>query len=218
MIKHQQSASNLNYPTRLQGTALTGSNYQNYNNFSQKPLRHRVIATVMVGTFGLVSLNALHGTSNWDISTVQKPDAENGANKNTSIQQLELIRKVTSVSVTELARVFGVSRQAVHDWQNGLTISDRNKEAIRNFSNIISSFVKVGLEPSIQDFRRKVNGITILDILHSEADSTQLANILVTTLVRENSQRTMLAELFKSRPKPQLSNEDFGAPHLADEA
>ena len=106
----------------------------------------------------------------------------------------------------------------MHDWQNGSTISGRNKEAIRNFFNIVSSYDKAGLKPSIQDFRRKVNGVSILDILHSEADSAQLANILVATLVRENSQRTMLAERFKNRPKPQLSNEDFGAPHLADEA
>ncbi len=217
-MQHQQSASNPNYPIRLQGTALTGSNYQNYNNSSQKPLHHRVIATVMVGTFGLISLNALHGTSNWDISAVQKPRAENDVNKNTSIQQLEFIRKVTRVSVTELARIFGVSRQAVHDWQNGSTISDRNKEAIRNFSNIINSFVKAGLEPNIQDLRRKVNGASILDVLQSEAESIKVANSLVTTLVRENSQRAMLAERFKNRQKPELSNEDFGTPHLSDEA
>ncbi len=212
MEQHQ-----LNYPTRLQGTALTGSNYQNYNNHSQKPLRHRVITTLMVGTFGLVNPLALNATSTWDIA-VNKSQAENGVSKSSSIPQLELIRKVTMVSVTELAKIFGVSRQAVHDWQNGSTISDRNKEAIRNFFNIVSSYDKAGLKPSIQDFRRKVNGVSILDILHSEADSAKLANILVATLVRENSQRSMLAERFKNRPRPQLSNEDFGAPYLADEA
>lgn len=215
MIKNQQSASHIKYPISLQGTALTSSNY---NNSSQKPLYHRVIVTLMVGTFGIVSPSVLNATSNWNVSAVQKTQPDSDTNKNTSIQQLELIRQVTRVSVTELAKIFGVSRQAVHDWQNGSTISGRNKEAIRNFFNIVSSYDKAGLKPSIQDFRRKVNGVSILDILHSEADSAQLANILVATLVRENSQRTMLAERFKNRPKPQLSNEDFGAPHLADEA
>ena len=222
MTQHQQTASYLNYPIRSQGTALTSSNYQNYNNSSSlRPISHHWIAALVAGTFGFVGSsalnNALHSTSNWNITAVQKSQAENDVNKNTSIQQLELIRKVTRVSVTELARVFGVSRQAVHDWQNGSTISEKNKEAIRNFSNIINSFVKAGLEPNIQDLRRKVNGVSILDVLQSEAGSRKVANALVVTLVRENSQRTMLAERFKNRQKPQLSNEDFGAPHLADE-
>lgn len=216
MYQHQQIASPHNYPTRLQGTSLTGSNNQNYNNPSQQPLRYRVIATFMAGTFGLVGLNAFNGTSNWDISPVQKPQAENDITKNKSVQQLEIIRKVTKASVTELARIFGVSRQAVHDWQNGSTISDRNEEAIENFSNIINIFVNAGLEPTAQDLRRKITGISILDNLQSEAESIKVANIIVTTLLREHSQRVMLAARFKTRQRPQLSNEDFGAPHLSD--
>lgn len=207
-------------PTYFRNTEFKADLDNNSN--SPTSIRHRVITTIAIGTFGLMSPNLLatHSTTSiWsNISAVQKVKKENSENQNNLIDQLELIRKVTKISVTELAKIFGVSRQAVHDWLKGASISDKNIVAIKNFENVIKNFLKADLTPAIQDLRRKISGKSILESLHSNVDSMQLTNMLTSTLQRENAQRIKLAERFINRPKPQLQNEDFGAPHLTDEA
>ena len=181
----------------------------------------RAITTIAVGTFGLLTPHFLathNTTSMWsNISAIQELNTENLDIQNNHIDQLKLIRKTTQVSVTELAQIFGVSRQAVHDWLNGASISEKNIVAIKSFDNVISIFLEADLTPSIYDLRRKVNGESILDSLSSNTVSTRLANMLVSTLQREHAQRIKLAERFKSRLHPHLQNEDFGSPHLNTE-
>jgi predicted DNA-binding protein YlxM (UPF0122 family) len=207
-------------PTYFRNTEYNADLDNSLNN--PRSLGHRVITTIAIGTFGLMTPQflATHvSTSMWgNTFAVQDVKAEGSDNQNNVIDQLEFIRKITKASVTELAKVFGVSRQAVHDWIKGASISEKNIVTIKNFENTIQLFLKADLVPSIQDLRRKVNGNSLLECLRSKADSMQLTNMLISTLQREQAQRIKLAERFKNRPKLQLHNEDFGAPHLTDEA
>ena len=217
--QHQQSIGNLSYPKSLRGTGLTGLYNPNTSTPLQTQSRYPVVAifALLAGTFGQIGQNAIinQGTSNWSISVSKESKAEN---ENNSAEHLKYIIDITKISITEMARVFGVSRQAVYDWLNGATVSDKNNTAISNFENAMQIFLKAGLKPTVRDFRRKINGISVLDGLDSHEDSSNLGHALASTMLREQSQRIKLAERFKNREKPQLQNEDFGAPHLADEA
>lgn len=174
------------------------------------------IAALAAGTFGSINPDAINslGTSSWGIS-VKETKAVSESNIANS---LKFIVDATKISITEMAKVFGVSRQAVYDWLNGGAINNKNGTAISNFDNALQTLLASGLSPSIRDLRRKIGGVSILDNLQSDTKSAEFAEVLASTLLREQAQRIKLAERFKGRERPQLKNEDFGAPHLADEA
>jgi hypothetical protein len=213
-----------NYQEVRVGAATAVSMSTNLTYPSQKNIDRRglprypviAIAALVVGTFGSINPNAITslGTSTWGISVKET----RVVSESNIADSLRFIVDTTKISITEMARVFGVSRQAIYDWLNGGSINNKNSTAISNFDNALRALLGSGLNPSIRDLRRKIGGVSILDNLQSDAKSGEFAKVLASTLLREHSQRIKLAERFKGRERPQLKNEDFGVPHLADEA
>lgn len=181
----------------------------------------RVLVYCIAGTFGLLRpeyVQASTSTSSWAINQIEIDNSEPViADKvSAAAKDLTFIRQTTNISVSELARVCGVSRQAVHDWINGGPVSPKNAQRISDLTRAIDILLVAGADTSPQSLRRKVAGnVSILDSVQSDGKAVDLAKQLVDTLKRESDQRKRLAERLAGR-KPQLLSADFGAPHLIE--
>ena len=173
-----------------------------------------------VGTFGLLSpLYLAYGlaTSTLNINQVEiKTAYEIPVDSfRTSAQDIAHIRKVMKISMTELAGVFGVSRQAVHEWAKGTVLSQRNAERVSDLAKVADVFVEADINVTPQALRRKIaNGPSILETAKENGNSVELARILVVTLRREQQQRQRLDARLAGRALPNLTADDFGAPHF----
>lgn len=180
----------------------------------------RVLVYCVAGTFGLLLpayVQASTATSSWSINQIEVDGsctADEGAASATA-EDIAHIRQATKISVTELARVCGVSRQAVHEWIKGGPLSARNAERISELAQAVDVILASGVDASPQILRRKVcGGMSILDAVQADGKAVDLAQQLVGTVTRESEQRKRLAARLAGRQKPQLSSTEFGTPHL----
>ncbi|MEZ5661425.1 MAG: hypothetical protein R3E83_23820 [Burkholderiaceae bacterium] len=190
----------------------------------QNNLRGRILTYCVAGTFGLLSPNYLHAsaaTANWDINQIeisgQSENSEGAISE--SARDIAHIRAVTKISVSELSRVFGVSRQAVHEWIKGGTLSPRNAQRLSELARATDVFLEAEIDASPQVFRRKIaGGQSILDAVRENGNVVELAKTLATTLVRESQQRQRLAARLAERSATPGTSTEFGSPHLDEDA
>lgn len=190
----------------------------------QNNLCGRILTYYVVGTFGLLSPNYLHAsaaTSNWGINQIDisKPSENSAGAISQSAQDIAHIRAVTKISVSELSRVFGVSRQAVHEWIKGGTLSPRNAQRLSELARATGVFLDAEIEVSPQIFRRKIaGGSSILDAVRESGNVVKLAKTLTATLVRESQQRHLLTTRLTGRSATLGASTEFGSPHLDEDA
>lgn len=190
-----------------------------YNN-----LRGRILTYCVAGTFGLLSPNYLHAsaaTANWDINQIAiNGQSENSADAiSNSARDIAHIRAATKISVSELSRVFGVSRQAVHEWIKGGALSPRNAQRLSALAQATDVFLESGIDVTPQVFRRKVaGGPSIFEAVRENRNVVELVKTLAATLLRESQQRQRLAARLAGRPAPSASAIEFGTPHLHEDA
>jgi DNA-binding transcriptional regulator YiaG len=198
---------------------LLGDPADRYND-----LRGRILSYWVAGTFGLLSPMYLHdsaATANWNISQIEIEDLRETAADaaSASARDIAHIRQVMKVSVSELARVFGVSRQAVHEWIKGGALSQRNAQRLSELAQVADVLLESGIEVTPQMLRRKIGGgLSLLESVKEDGKVVELARKLVDTLSRESQQRERLAARLAGRQKPALAPSDFGAPHLNEDA
>jgi DNA-binding transcriptional regulator YiaG len=136
----------------------------------------------------------------------------------TSAGQLDFIRSATRLSVTELARVFSVTRQTVHEWCQGAPLARHNAQKLDKFAAAVAVLLDTAGSVTVQDLRRSVRGgSSLLDTIRADGDVSTTARNLIETLTREAAQRRRLAARFANRQTPALVPGDFGRPHLKDE-
>lgn len=176
----------------------------------------RVLPYLMVGTFGCLPFVPGHSAQNsTTLSTFQTSAISTPAELSLSAGRLAQVRKVLKLSVTELASMFGVTRQAVHEWARGSTLQLKNEQRLLHLANVADRFHKSGLEIAPSSLRRKINDKpSIVNAFTAGEDVANLANELLITLTREDQQRKRLNERLAGRPLPVLSSSDFGAPHF----
>lgn len=197
--------------------------------FEEKPtsirgnIGGRVLVYCVAGTFGLLLpayVQASSATSSWSINQIEVDDSRTAAESaaSTTAEDIAHIRQVTKISVTELAQVCGVSRQAVHEWIKGGSLSTRSAERISELAQAVDIILASGVDASPQTLRRKASGgMSILDAVQAGGKVVDLARQLIDTLVREAEQRKRLAARLAGRQKPQLSSTEFGTPHLNED-
>lgn len=135
-----------------------------------------------------------------------------------SVQDIAHIREVTKISVSELSRVIGVSRQAIHEWIKGGPLSSKNAQQLSELAQVIDVFLESGIDVTPQILRRKIaSGSSILESLNREGMAIELAHTLVKTLLRESQQRQRLASRFSGRAGSPLTDIDFGIPHFNED-
>ena len=185
--------------------------------------RETFLARCSVGTSGMLSVALLTGvaTTNWSLSVTQVSVGQQLAigGATASSKDIAHIRKVMRLSVSELAGIFGVSRQAVHDWINGEALSKRNAERLSELTQAADKFCEAGVEVAPQMLRRKISGgKSLIESFRDGSDAVDMTLKLIETLTREARQRQLLAERLAGREASSLANTDFGSPHLSEES
>jgi len=133
----------------------------------------------------------------------------------TPAENLARIREVLKPSITELAHLFEVSRQAVYDWQSGKPTSQENAAKLGDIAKAADVLALTGIEGSSQLLRRKfAGGKSLLDLIREGGSAAKFAQGLAQTLSREAKQREQLALRLAGRAKPNVPHDEYGIPML----
>lgn len=134
-------------------------------------------------------------------------------------KNLARIRETLKPTITELANLFGVSRQAVYDWQAGKPVASENALRLEEFAKAAELLSAQQIQISSQALRRKVlDGKSLLDVLRSGGPVFDAAAALAQVLDRERVQREKLAARLIGRQRPVVSIDDVGNPMLNERA
>ena len=184
----------------------------------------RILSYCVAGTLGLLTpmyLHASSATANWSINQIEFESAQVVAAETVTpaASHIAHVRQVLKISVTELSRIFDVSRQAVHEWLNGGALSPRNAQRLSEFARAADVFLESGIAVTPSALRRKIkDGQSLVESVKEGGEVIELARALVDTLSRESQQRKRLALRLAERPIPPLAVGDFGTPHLREDA
>lgn len=186
------------------------------------------LATCFVGTMGGVTPAMLTQSKITSNSGVQfryvkamPSEAQTApiALQPTPIDDLARIRQVLKPTVLELANLFGVSRQAVYDWQSGAQPNGQTALRLAELARAADVFTLSDVTVNSQTLRRKVTGgVTVLDAVMNGNNAVELARQLVKTLQRENSQRERMAAQLAGRKSVRADSSDYGSPALDEKA
>jgi hypothetical protein len=172
---------------------------------------------VVGGTGGLLPLEARPEQSATSIGSLLIDDRSGDSTRTTS-QQLEFIRSTTRLSVTELARVFSVARQTVHEWCHGAPLAPQNARRLQKLTDAVILLVESVGTLTAHDLRRPVRaGPSLLDTVRTDGNVLAVSYGLIETLAREAAQRARLAARFAGRRPLVLERSEFGSPHIQDD-
>jgi transcriptional regulator with XRE-family HTH domain len=179
--------------------------------------RPRMQLYVIEGTGGLLPLDERLEPSSTSIGSLLIDDWDD-PHVRTTAQQLEFIRSTTRLSVTELARIFSVTRQTVHEWCQGARLAPHNARRLEKLADAVALLLNTVGTVTIHDLRRSARaGQALLDTVQADGDVLAAARELIETLTREAAQRKRLAARFAGRRPPDLVSSEFGKPHLRDD-
>jgi transcriptional regulator with XRE-family HTH domain len=180
---------------------------------------------MVAGTLGVLTAPALEaqsGTADWPTSQLLLPigiEAPAALLRSAfdSAQTIQHIRAVLGLSVTELSRLLGVSRQSVHDWSKGRAVSQENGDKLAKISTLADVLVEAQIEVSPYILRRSLSsGKSLLETALSVDDVADSTRKIVMVLLREAKQRSLVAERLAGR-KPQAQELNrYIAPRLTE--
>jgi hypothetical protein len=141
-----------------------------------------------------------------------------GSTAASSPVQLEFIRSTTRLSVTELARIFSVARQTVHEWCHGAPLAPQNARRLQKLTDAVMLLVESVGMLTAHDLRRPVRaGPSLLDTVRMDGNVLAVSYGLIETLAREAIQCARLAARFAGRRPLVLERSEFGSPHIKDD-
>lgn len=136
----------------------------------------------------------------------------------TPSENLTRIRTILKPSVTELANVLGVSRQAIYDWQNGQPITAENAAKLDDLARAADVFAAEGLTTTNQMLRRSMKGgKSFFDIVRFGGSAEEAARTLVQMNRKELEQRKALDARLSERKRPPVIHRDLGVPSLDEQ-
>lgn len=136
----------------------------------------------------------------------------------TPSQDLTRIREVLKSSVTDLANLFRVSRQAIYDWQAGNQIAQPNADRLRELAIASDIIAAEGLENPVYALRRKLrDGKSFFDIVREGGDALGAADAFVMMVRKESNQRAQLDEMLGGRKNRKIGTASLGVPMLSEE-
>ncbi len=133
-----------------------------------------------------------------------------------SAENLTHILETLRPTVTELARVLGVSRQAIYDWKSGSSITVEHSEKLADLARAARVFASEGLTASHQILRRKISGRSFFDRVKDGESAEASANVLLGVARRELEQRRTLQARLGGRINS-VEPDDVGIPHLSEQ-
>ena len=186
----------------------------------------RSFAYCVAGTMGFVSPQAMERSYSTSIATVHYKSEGAEARvqeavelERTPAQDLARVREVLKPTVLELANLFGVSRQAVYDWQRGAQPAPQAAARLAMLARAAEVFAEANIKVDAKALRRKVSGGgTVLEAVLNGGDGEHVARSLVPTLQREAAQRERLSQQLAGRKRGPVSAGDYAAPTVSEDA
>ena len=137
----------------------------------------------------------------------------NVAASRTIAEDLIRVRTVLKPTVSELAKVFGVSRQAIYNWQSGEDPQPIYADKIKDLAYAADVIAGEAITLNGHILKRKIsNGETLFEIATSGGSSKDAAQKLVKILRKESEQRKLLASRLQVRAKTTINSQDIGIP------
>lgn len=172
-----------------------------------------------IGTGGDATLNYMkeRGTKGYPYAVYgASQNAADAVASRTPAENLEHIRAVLKSTVTELASVVGVSRQAIYDWQAGKPIASGNASRLASLARAADILAVEGLTGTSQVLRRPIrNGKSFFDLVREGSPADSAARTLVEIVRGELRQREALRNRLAGRKRPEREAfEEIGAPML----
>lgn len=130
----------------------------------------------------------------------------------TSTEDLTRIREVLSPTISELAALFGVTRQSIYNWINGDPIAPENAARLHELAHAadLLAHEKITVDRALLK-RKFVNGRTLLQVGQNGGSIRDAAALLVQILKDESVQRKHIEARFATRAKSQATA-DFDLP------
>lgn len=118
----------------------------------------------------------------------------------TSAEELAQIRGVFSPTVSDLADIFGVSRQSIYNWQAGEEPAPENSAKLRDLAQAADIFSAAGVAITGILLKRKIlEGKSLFEIVRDGGSAAYAADVLVAMVRMESEQREMMARRFAGR-------------------
>lgn len=134
----------------------------------------------------------------------------------TVVENISRIRTVLNPTVTDLASILKVSRQAIYDWQAGKPIAAENAARLSGLAHAADLFAVEGLRGTSQALRRPIkNGKNFFKLIEEGTPADTAARSLIEIVRNEFRQREALRNRLAGRKRP--SREaigEMGAPML----
>jgi hypothetical protein len=132
------------------------------------------------------------------------------------IENLEHIRSVLSPTVTQMAELLRVSRQAIYDWQAGKPIAGENTLRLADLARGADVLAVEGLRGTAEVLRRSIrNGKSFFALVAEGGSAESAARTLVEIVRTEARQRQAIKERLAGRKRPtREAFEELGAAML----
>lgn len=191
---------------------------------SPRPTAAR-IGLFVAGTLGVISAIVVEqrtGTADWTTSHLSRaraadPKAAPARLAFDSAATVQHIRAVLGLSVTEVGRLFGVSRQSVHEWHRGGAISPENGDKLAKLSKLADVLVEAQVAVSPYVLRRPLSsGKSLLETALSVEDVALATHKIVAVLARETRQREAMVVRLANRKPLHPDFRRYIAPHVTD--
>ena len=125
------------------------------------------------------------------------------------IENISRIRAVLNPTVTDLAGILQVSRQAIYDWQAGKPVAAENAARLSELAKAADLFAVEGLRGTSQAMRRPIkNGKNFFELVKEGSPADSAARGLIEIVRSEFGQREALRKRLAGRKRP--SREVFG--------
>jgi transcriptional regulator with XRE-family HTH domain len=178
------------------------------------------LAALQVGTGGHATeqFYKSRGGKGYALARYQMPEQfDQLAIERTPVEDLSQIREAFKFSVTDLASLFGVSRQAIYDWQSGKVIGPDNLIKLQDLARASDLIRAASVQNAATVMRRKIRqGKTFIDIVKDGGDAEKAARDLVAMLRREGEERARLDARLGARNDQKLQSSLIGAPMLGE--
>ena len=188
--------------------------------------RHTAIAVaaLLAGTGGLMTAGSIaerdqrgYRLGNFEYPACNAPARSGLHSVRNAAKDLARIKAVFDPSVTDLASLFGVSRQTIYNWQAGQPLAEENEHRLERLVRAADIITAHGLAENHSVLRRPLaGGKGFFALVKEGRDSEETARVLVETVQRELQQRKRLDERLAGRTRKPLDIDDLGAPPMDD--
>jgi transcriptional regulator with XRE-family HTH domain len=132
--------------------------------------------------------------------------------------RIRLIQKVLAVSISDLASVLGVSRQAVYKWLSDGPVSDLNREKFEDLAAAANVLAPYAISQSLMlNRRRNIAGLSLVESLRSGASAQVWAEEVSKQLIQGQNQRKMMSQILASHNRSLPGLREMGVPILDEQ-